>query len=211
MTGRNEAGAERQLRHDIDQDGLLDLHTGIMLLLSAALGWLGWRLMRHPGIFTAIVPMFLPASLGQLRRRHTCPRLGCPDYRPEAEKRFALIILTALALLGVVVFALTALFRTSLPGWFWRNTPAWLALGAAALFCLLAWWYGARRYIGYAAVTAAVVVVGYGLGLRTLLKLALLLLGVGAVLSAAGTWCFVRFRRHHPRPLLPPAEQGVAS
>ncbi len=208
MTGGTESGAA-SLRYAIDRDGLLDFHVGVVLLLVLGFGALGWKLMHNPGVFAALPAIFVAGSLGQLRKRYTYPRLGCPGYRPEAEVRFALVVLTATALLGLAVFALPLLFGTRLPGWFWRHSPAWLALAAAATSCLLAWWYRAFRYLGYGAVAVVAVGVGYALGLRTLLRLALPVAACGAVMTAAGAARLARFLRSHPRPAGSPGQGRV--
>lgn len=191
---------EGRIRRAVSRDGLLDIHIGSTLLLAFALGALGWRLMGNPGVFAALPAIFVPQSLQRLRRRQTYPRLGCEDYRGESERRFALLVLTVLALLGLIVFITAALVGRMMPSLFWSLVPVWLALGTAGLLGLLAWWYRATRYLWYGVTVLASVALGYLGAFRPLVKLALVVGVTGLVMVAFGATTSQRFRRSNPLP-----------
>ncbi|MBN2465766.1 hypothetical protein JXD38_09140 [candidate division WOR-3 bacterium] len=196
MTQSNPtADAEARLRTAINQDGLLDLFAGIALLLTTALAFAGWRVMGNPAVFAAIVPIFIPLYFEPTRKRLTYPRLGCPDYKPTREVRFATIVLTVFAVLGLVVFLLTALAGIRVLRPLFEHAPVWAALGGAGLLVLLSWWYRSRRFLFYIGVSALAVAAGYLLGSDMLVRLAILTGAVGLVMTFAGAILLHRFLR----------------
>lgn len=195
----------KRLRQAVNQDGLLDVFAGAALLLTLGLAILGWLVMDNPGVSVGIAPL-LPALLFEpARKKYTYPRLGCPDYRPTQEIRFALIALTVSAALGVVVFLLTALAGIRLLRPLFEHGPVWAALIGSALLLLLAWWYRSKRFLGYIAVSAVAVVAGYLLDAHMPVRLAILAGAMGVAMTGAGTVLFLRFLR-----ALPPAGSATA-
>jgi len=191
--------AEEKLRAAINQDGILDLSAGAVLMLMTALAFAGWRVTGNPAVFAAIVPIFLPLYFEPTRKRLTYPRLGCPDYKPARETRFALMALTALSLLGVVAFLLTALVDINVLRPLFEHAPVWAALGGAGLMVLLAWWYRSRRFLLYVAVSAVAVAAGYRFGSDMLVRLAVLAGAVGTVMTVVGALLLRRFLHSVPR------------
>ena len=189
---------ERKLRAAIDQDGLLDLFVGVTMILTTGLAFAGWRGMRNPGVFAGITPLLPALFFEASRKRYTYPRLGCPDYKPTKEIRFALIALTASSLLGLVVFLLTALAGIHVLRPLFEHAPVWAALLGAAVSVLLAWWYRSRRFLGYIAVSAIAVVAGYLINTHMLVRLGILVGTVGIAMTVVGAVLLHRFLRVFP-------------
>lgn len=188
-----------RLRQAVNRDGLLDLFGGMSMVLGVGLAVMGWQLMRNPGVFTAIGPMLLVLWFEPTRRRQTYPRLGCPDYEPEKEKRFATVALAVLAMLGVVVFLLASLGGPRVMGTLFEYAPIWAGLAGTGTMVLLAWWYRAYRFLGYIAVAAAAFVSGYLLDVHMLVRLGILAGAVGLVMTVVGAVLFLRFLHAFPR------------
>jgi hypothetical protein len=188
----------KELRSAINRDGLLDLFAGAALVLGAALAVAGWLLMRNPGVFTAIGPILLVLYFEPTRRRLTYPRLGCPGYEPVKEKRFAVVALAVLAVLGAVAFLAASLAGPRALAPMFEHAPAWAGLAGSALLVLLAWWYRSYRLLAYIAVAGAAVAAGYLLGANMLARMALLALAVGLAMTATGTALLARFLRTPP-------------
>jgi hypothetical protein len=184
---------EERLRSAINQDGMLDLFAGTTLVLMTGLAFAGWRVMGNPAVFAGIVPIFFPLYFEPTRKRLTYPRLGCPDYRPTREIRFATIALTVFAALGLVVFLLTAMAGIDILRPLFKHAPVWAALGGAGLLVLLSWWYRSRRFLLYIVVSALAVAAGYLLGSDMLVRLAILTGSVGFVMTVAGALLLRRF------------------
>jgi hypothetical protein len=183
---------EEGLRTAINRDGST-------LVLMTGLAFAGWRVMGNPAVFAAIVPIFFPLYFEPTRKRLTYPRLGCPDYKPTKEIQFALIVLTIFAVLGLVVFLLTALVGIRVLSPFFEHAPIWAALGGAGLMVLLSWWYRSRRFLLYIAVSALAVAAGYLLGSHMLVRLAILTGAVGFVMTVAGAVLLGRFLHSFPK------------
>ena len=81
---RQPTDSSPRLRQAINRDGLLDLFGGMALILTVGLGVLGWQLLRNPGVFTAMGPLFLVIWFEPTRKKHTYPRLGCAGYEPTS-------------------------------------------------------------------------------------------------------------------------------
>jgi hypothetical protein len=200
MTGAGTTlDAEEKLRAAINQDGMLDLFAGLALTMMTALAFAGFRVMGNPAVFAGIVPIFFPLYFEPTRKRLTYPRLGCPDYKPAREIRFALIVLTALSLLGAVVFLLTVLVDINVLRPLFEHAPVWAALGGAGLMVLLSWWYRSRRFLLYVAIAAAAVAAGYLFASDMLVRLAVLAGAVGVVMTITGTLLLRRFLHSSPR------------
>ncbi len=189
---------EERLRSAINRDGLLDLFAGVVLILTTGLAFAGWRVMGNPAVFAAIVPIFFPLYFEPTRKRLTYSRLGCPDYRPTREVRFATMALAVCSVLGLVVFLLTALAGIDVLRPLFEHAPVWAALGGAGTMVLLSWWYRSRRFLLYIAVSALAVAAGYLFGSNMLGRLAILTGTVGLVMAAAGVVLLRRFL--HSRP-----------
>ncbi len=87
----------------------------------------------EPGMFAGLSPLLLSFFFEPARRRWTYPRLSCPEYKPTKEIMFALVAMTISAVLGLVVFLLTALAGIDVVRPFFEHAPAWAALvGAGA-------------------------------------------------------------------------------
>ncbi len=189
---------EERLRSAINRDGLLDLFAGVVLILTTGLAFAGWRVMGNPAVFAAIVPIFFPLYFEPTRKRLTYSRLGCPDYRPTREVRFATMALAVCSVLGIVVFLLTALAGIDVLRPLFEHAPVWAALGGAGTMVLLSWWYRSRRFLLYIAVSALAVAAGYLFGSNMLGRLAILTGGVGLVMAVAGVVLLRRFLRSRP-------------
>lgn len=190
---------EERLRAAINQDGLLDLFVGMTMILTTGLAFAGWRVMGNPAVFACIVPIFFPLYFEPTRKRLTYPRLGCPDYKPAREIRFAMMVLTALSLLGVVVFLLTALAGIDVLRPLFELAPVWAALGGAGLLVLLSWWYRSRRFLLYVAIAAMAAAAGYLFASDMLGRLAVLAAGVGVAMTITGALLLRRFLRSGPQ------------
>jgi len=189
---------EEGLKTAINRDGLLDLFAGVVLILTTGLAFAGWRVMGNPAVFACIVPVFFPLYFEPTRKRLTYPRLGCPDYKPTREVRFATIALTACSMLGLVVFLLAALAGIDILRPLFEHAPVWAALGGAGTMVLLSWWYRSRRFLLYIAVAALAVAAGYLFGSNMLGRLAILTGVVGLVMAVVGAVLLRRFL--HSRP-----------
>ena len=189
---------EERLRSAINRDGLLDLFVGVVLILMTGLAFAGWRVMGNPAVFAAIVPIFFPLYFEPTRKRLTYTKLGCPDYKPMKEIRFATIALTVFAVLGLVVFLLTALTGIDILRPLFEHAPVWAALGGAGAMALLSWWYRSRRFLFYVVVSALAVAAGYLFGSNVLGRLAILTGAVGIVMTAAGAVLLRRFLHSLP-------------
>jgi hypothetical protein len=196
---RPTVDGDERLRAAINRDGMLDLFVGVALLLTTGLAFVGWRVMGNPAVFAAIVPIFFPLYFEPTRKRLTYARLGCPDYRPTREIRFATAALTVFAVLGLVVFLLTALAGIDVLSPLFEHAPLWAALGGAGLMVLLSWWYRSRRFLLYIVVSALAVVAGYLVGSHMLVRLAILTGAVGFVMMVAGAILLGRFLHSFPR------------
>ncbi|MBN2537248.1 hypothetical protein JXB37_03115 [candidate division WOR-3 bacterium] len=192
---------ERELRTAINRDGLLDLFGGLALVSTVALGFLGWQLMRNPGVFTAIGLVMLVLFFEPARRRLTYPRLGCPGYAPEREKRFATIALAIAAGLGAVAFLVVYLAGGRALAPLFERAPAVAALAGSAVLVLLAWWYRSYRLLGYILVAATALAAGWLLGAGTLARLAIVAGTVGVAMTLAGATLLARFLHAFPPPL----------
>ncbi len=191
--------AEEKLRAAINRDGMLDLFAGVTLMLTTGLAFAGWRVMGNPAVFAAIVPIFFPLYFEPTRKRLTYPRLGCPGYKPTREIRFALVVLTALSLLGVVVLLLTALADINVLRPLFEHAPVWAALGGSGLLVSLTWWYRSPRFLLYVAIAAVAVAAGYLFASDMLVRLAVLAGAVGVVMTVTGALLLQRFLRCSPR------------
>ena len=189
---------EERLRSAINQDGLLDLFVGVVLVLTTGLAFAGWRVMGNPAVFAGIVPIFFPLYFEPTRKRLTYSRLGCPDYRPTKEVRFSTIALAVCSVLGLVVFLLTALAGIDVLRPLFEHAPVWAALGGAGTMVLLSWWYRSRRFLLYIVVSALAVAAGYLFGSNMLVRLAILAGAVGLVMTAAGAVLLRRFLHSFP-------------
>jgi hypothetical protein len=200
MTGTMPAtDNDVRLRTAINQDGLLDLFAGVTLMLSAGLVVAGWKVTGNPAMFATVVPVFFPLFFEPTRRRLTYPRLGCPEYKPTREITFALIAMTISAVLGLVVFLLTALTGIDVVRPFFEHAPAWAALGGSGMMVLLSWWYRTRRFLLYIVVAAAAVAAGYLSGSNMLVRLTILGGAVGFAMTFVGT-VLLRRSLHSPAP-----------
>jgi hypothetical protein len=188
----------RELRNAINRDGLLDLFGGLALVLTVGLAVMGWQLLRNPGVFTAIGPLFLVLYFEPTRKRFTYPRLGCPGYEPVTERRFATVALAVLAGLGAVVFLVVSLVGGRALAPLFEHAAAVAALAGSGLAALLAWWYRSYRLLGYVAVAAAAVTAGYLLDTNLLARMAFVAGAVGLAMTATGTTLFIRFLRTSP-------------
>jgi small-conductance mechanosensitive channel len=191
---------ERELGSAINRDGLLDLAVGLALVLGTGLGFLGWQLMRNPGVFAAFAPILAVTLLELARKRHTYPRLGCPGYEPEREKRFATIALAIAAGLGAVAFLVVYLAGGRVLAPLFERAPAVAALAGSGLAALLAWWYRSYRLLGYIPVAAAAAAAGWLLDANMLARMALLAATVGLAMTAVGAVTLARFL--HAPPLV---------
>jgi len=178
---------------------LLDLFVGVVLILTTGLAFAGWRVMGNPAVFACIVPIFFPLYFEPTRKRLTYTRLGCPDYRPTREIRFATIALTISAALGLVVFLLTALAGIHVLRPLFEHAPVWAALGGSGVLVLLSWWYRSHRFLLYIVVSALAVAAGYLFGSNMLVRLAILTGAVGLVMTVAGAILLRRFLHSFPR------------
>lgn len=190
---------EERLRAAINQDGLLDLFVGMTMILTTGLAFAGWRVMGNPAVFACIVPIFFPLYFEPTRKRLTYPRLGCPDYKPAREIRFAMMVLTALSLLGVVVFLLTALAGIDVLRPLFELAPVWAALGGSGVLVLLSWWFRSRRFLLYVAIAAMAAAAGYLFASDMLGRLAVLAAGVGVAMTITGALLLRRFLRSGPQ------------
>jgi MFS superfamily sulfate permease-like transporter len=145
------------------------------------------------------VPVFIPLYFEPTRKRLTYPRLGCPDYKPTREVRFALIVMTGFALLGMVVFLVTALASVHVLRPFFEHAPVWAVLGGSGLLVLLTWWYRSRRFPLYVVAAAVAVVAGYLFTSHMLVKLAVITGAVGVVMTITGVLLLRRFLRCSPQ------------
>jgi hypothetical protein len=178
---------------------MLDLFAGVALMMITALAFAGFRVMGNPAVFASIVPIFFPLYFEPTRKRLTYPRLGYPDYKPTRETQFATIALTVCAVLGLVVFLLTALTGNDVLRPLFEHAPVWAALGGAALMVLLSWWYRSRRFLLYVAIAALAVAAGYLFASDMLVRLAVLAGAVGVVMTVTGALLLQRFLRCSPR------------
>lgn len=190
---------EERLRAAINRDGLLDLFAGTTLVLMTGLAFAGWRVMGNPAVFASIVPIFFPMFFEPTRKRLTYPRLGCPDYRPTREIRFATIALTVFAALGLVVFLLTAMAGIDILRPLFEHAPVWAALGGAGLMVLFSWWYRSRRFLLYIAIAAMAAAAGYLFASDMLGRLAVLAAAVGVAMTITGALLLRRFLRSGPQ------------
>jgi hypothetical protein len=200
MTGDSTAvDGDERLRVAINRDGMLDLFAGAALVIMTMLALAGWRVMGNPAVFAAIVPIFIPLYFEPTRKRLTYPRLGCPDYKPTRETRFATIALSAFAVLGLVVFLLAGLAGLDVLRPLFEHAPVWAALGGSGLLVLLTWWYRSRRFLLYIAAAAVAIAAGYLFGSHMLVRMAILAGAVGVVMTAVGALQLGRFLRTSPR------------
>lgn len=179
------------------EHGLWDLAVGL-LLLSFGVG----ILTELYWISAIVVPVGLPVMRG-LARRAIVPRIGHATFRGRRKRSPAHVqlILAALALAGVGMFALTAFAtREAAPAW-----ATWLRSHFIVVIGLI--WGGALAVAGWAVDYPRLYAYG-GLVLGALLAvdriptgyhLGHALIGVGGLIVLVGAGLFLRFLRRYPR------------
>ncbi len=194
---------ERKVYASFQQDGLLDLGIGLLIVsfgVSMAVD-----MAYLPGIVAAAG---LPAWQ-QLRKRFVTRRLGHVSFgeprqaRLGRERGFYLLFFSATALLGVVAFLgfqkiflgsgggselLRQVLRTFV------LSP--IAVVGALLFVTVGYWRHAPRFYAYAAWSVAVVFGAPMVGVEPPVYAGIW----GAGIAATGVVLLVRFVRLHPRP-----------
>ena len=193
------------------EDGLFDLTLGLALILWGSLFlsdlaymmWLPWIL--------------LTASLPAAKKRFVSPRVGYVAL-PSAKGRARLvavigILVLLLALLGVLVFTLTS--RRSLPDWLesWLTAlfkhgrfAAVVGVVLGGVFGFLGFRSGIKRYYAFALLFGVGGVVASLLKVEAAIRFALLLIGVGGLVTISGLVVFLRFLHGNPLP-----EEGAGS
>jgi hypothetical protein len=201
----NPENARRSAYRALNQDGLLDISLGFIFILVAAQVYLLRYTELAGAQFVAIawLPFLLIRSA---RNRWTYPRIGYVNLETHKSRTMLVIALTVLALLGAVVFLLTARTNFRIPVWVFRIAPAVLALVFAGKFGFMGYRYGIPRFMLYAALALGAALVTYLLQMRTSIKLIAVLGAPGVFMVPAGIALLVRFLRTHPK--LPKEEQS---
>ncbi len=184
------------------EHGLWDLAVGL-LLLSFGVG----IVTEFYWISAIVVPVGLPVMRG-LARRAIVPRIGHATFRGRRKRSLAHVqlILAALALAGVGMFAFTAFAtRDAAPEWaIWVRSHFIVVIGLI--------WGGALAVAGWAVDYPRLYAYG-GLLFGALLAVDLMpagyhlghaLIGVGGLITLVGACLLVRFLRRysrHPEPV----------
>ncbi len=187
-----------------NDDGLLDIVIGLVILFACATWWseLYWMVGALAFVFFLVWQ--------SAKQIITAPRIRGMQFTPEQARRLEgfwrgmFVLLTIAMVLGLIFFAIAVLAGpwvrqtgSELPAWinwFSENVAVLLGLTAALLLGLLAYFGGLSRFYGYALLTVAIVVGGYLLDIAILLFAALL----GAIMLLVGMGLLLQFVRTHP-------------
>jgi hypothetical protein len=183
-------GLERKAFVSYQQDGLLDLFLGMLLLV--------WGLTMEPRLggmggvwFVVLFPIFLLA-----RRRITYPRLGYAQFTKERRNRRRLVALfTATALLGLMVAFLWS--SQSFPGlrdWLHRYIVIFFGGLIAAVLLFKAGISGIRRLYLYATV----ILISFAAAQWSSVHFRYSFIISGAVILISGVVVLTRFLRRYP-------------
>jgi uncharacterized membrane protein SirB2 len=196
---------ERRVWLQTFEHGLWDVAIGL-LLLSFGIG----ILTKVYWISAILVPAGLPA-MRDLARRLIVPRIGQAMFRGRQKRSIVRVqlILAALALVGVGMFAFTGMAtREAAPEWMtWIRSHFVIVIGLiwGGALALAGWAVDLPRLYAYgAALLGALVAVdlattGYHLGHA--------LVAVGGLIMLVGLGLFVRFIRRYPAQPTPIEEE----
>lgn len=190
--------AERRANRAWQEDGLLDLTTGCVLLLIGA-AWFGYRVAGWSPlvIFAAVLgsSWLIRKSLDAAKTRIADHRVGY--FRPRDSswttlKRFWWAWAVAVAVVG----AINGIGGDVIPGWqFLRDWWQLLLVAGGALYTAVTWrsaWYVAVALI-------SLVFVGLGasgaISQESTFAWCAVTLGLGSLVM--GAWRLARFLRHH--------------
>jgi len=199
MTSKiNWTEIERKAYQDAQQDGLMELLSGLGMLYLA--GMVSGKLSVA---FFALIVVFFSQGLEALRKRYTYPRIGYVKL-PEAGQKeiWRVIFLLMLGLLVIVSIILVFVGEAgNFESWL-KWLPAFLGIVYVGMFLSLASKSKTARYYGYALIS---VISGFAFSLLTFESwrtgVELYFLSLGLILIINGIFLFLRFLRKNPLPL----------
>jgi hypothetical protein len=191
--------ARRQAYRALNEDGLVDLGFGLGLSFAALYVGLdrlaGVRLAAWSGFFPVLVAMFLR----RLRLRFVYPRVGNDRVHSSSPAVLLMLLVMALLLAGLVVFAAYARAGRRPPPWLLPWLLRLCIVAVAAVMAVMARRTGlARFWVHSGVLVTAALASGFAVA-RTDYGLMAMLGFPGIVLLATGIACFVLFLRRHPR------------
>ena len=192
--------ARRRAYRALNEDGLVDVGFGLGLSFAALYVGLdrlaGVRLVAWFGLFPVLVAMLLR----RLRLRFVYPRVGNDRVYSSSPAVLLMLLLTALLLGGLAVFAVYARAGRRPP----FSLLPWLlrlcTVAVAAVMAVMARRTGLARFWVHAGVLASAALVSGFVIADPVYGLMAMLGFPGIVLLATGIACFVLFLRRHPRP-----------
>jgi hypothetical protein len=200
MTGSlSKAEIRRRAFNAVNQDGLLDITVGFMLLVLS--GYM-YNLARHtPGRTLPVTLLWMyPFAMAILRRLITYPRTGFAQLRNGRGASVGIAALVVAILLSLGAFALAHTTRIRLPVRLVDLSPAIFSLAVIGTLGYTGLVLGARRFIVYAALAAAAAVATHAVYPSVADRLTLPFTGLALVMIPVGIVLLVSFLRRHPKP-----------
>jgi hypothetical protein len=137
---------EKEAFRDSLQDGLIDLSTGVYLLILSVI------LKQSLIAFIAILVIFYPAMIVKLKQRYTYPRIGYVTFKKEFLDRLVRTILTGFVI-GLIALIVTLVISKDIGTareWY-KWMPILFGFAFSGIFLSLGLLSGLFRYFIYSA------------------------------------------------------------